>query len=341
MRISWLAVFAVCMSLCQFPAQQAAAEANYPSRSILIIIAASTGGGTDLSSRVLADALEPLLGQKIGILNKPGGGGAEGLVELAKAAPDGYTLGAVFNGPLTAAPHIKKPAYSLDSFAFVASTFEADYMICARKDLPATGSAELVQLLRQKPLAYTYGTDGKGSSAYFAAEGLFDALGVVQRSEGFKGSTDAVKNLFARKADFYIGTVPPILPQIGNGEAKCPIVLGNKAPAFAPGAATPAALGAPGKEATLWRMILAPKGLAEDRAGKLQAAIGKAMASPAVQAFLAAENERAAVKNGPEVEARLRQEFAVNGEIADRLLLATEQPDPPANLNASNKRSTP
>ena len=140
MRISWLAVFAVCMSLCQFPAQQAAAEANYPSRSILIIIAASTGGGTDLSSRVLADALEPLLGQKIGILNKSGGGGAEGLVELARAAPDGYTLGAVFNWAAHGGAAYQEARVFARQFRFRRLDIRGGLYVCARKHLPATDS---------------------------------------------------------------------------------------------------------------------------------------------------------------------------------------------------------
>jgi tripartite-type tricarboxylate transporter receptor subunit TctC len=308
---------------------------GYPSKPIVVIIPFPAGGGTDLSFRALAGAMEPLLGQKFEVVNKPADGGVQGLWEIANAAPDGYTLGATFDGPLTASPHTRKLPYTLDSFTFIESTFESDYLLCVRKDFPAADGTELVSMLREKPLGYSYANDGKGSSGYFAAERLFDALGVVLRSESFNGSQGAAKGLLTGKTSLYIGIAQSVLPRLKSGEIRCPVTLGSEPPSYLPDAKAPAALGAPGKEAAHWRMILAPRGLPAERAAKLEAAIREGMASPAVQAYVAAQGERVAVRGAIETTTRVEREYAVNAEIADRLLLVSEQPAAPANISAS------
>jgi tripartite-type tricarboxylate transporter receptor subunit TctC len=320
--ITRLTALAMGASLCLVSWQTVAAENKaYPSRPITVIIPTSAGGGTDLSFRVLAGALEPVLKQKILVVNKPADSGVEGLAAIAKAAPDGYTLGASFNGPLTASPLVRKMPYTLESFTYIASTFESDYLLCARKDFPAADGPQLVSLVRQKPLGFSYANDGRGGSGYFAAEGLFDALGMVLKSESFNGTSDAAKAFVAGKADLYIGTVPPILEQLKSGEVKCPVTLGGQAPDMLPSASTPAVLGAPGKEVSAWRLVIGPKGMPQAVAAKLEGAIRTAMKSAAVRAFLDAQSERASVQGEVLTAARLKQELAANAELADRLLL--------------------
>ncbi len=301
-----------------------AASDGYPSRPIQLMIPASKGGGADISFRVLAQAMEPILGQKIEIVNEPADSGAVGLAALAKAKPDGYTLGAVWNGPLTASPQVRELAYSIDSFSPIASTFESDYTVCVHKDFPAGTGPALVTLLREKPLGYTYGNEGKGGGGYFAAERLFDALGVIVRSESFNGSGEAARMLAEGKVDLYVGSTPAIMPQIKSRQAKCLIIMSEHRPDILRGVSTLPDLGAKGCEASLWRLILAPKGLPEDRISKVETAIRKAMAAPATQAFLSAEGERPFVQDGPETMARLREEFTAFSEMAGRLGLKHE-----------------
>jgi tripartite-type tricarboxylate transporter receptor subunit TctC len=332
-----LSALALSMILWLGAVHQACAEGGaYPARPIKVIIPTATGGGTDLSFRALAEGLEPILGQKFVIVNRPGDSGADGLWEIANAEPDGYTLGAAFNGPLTASPHVRKLPYSPAHFTFIASTFETPYVLCVRKEFPAATGPQLVNLLRQKPLAYSYGSDGKGGSGYFAAERLFDALGIVLRSEAFNNSADAAANLVSGSIDVYIGAALPIMKHVRSDAVKCPAVLSAEALPILHGASGPAAFGAPGMEASLWRMLLGPKGLPEDRAARLEAAVKAAMASAPVKAFLASHGERAAVRGISETSVRLWQEYAANAELADRLLLARE----PAAGNLSALNST-
>ena len=296
----------------------------YPSRPVQLMISSSKGGGADISFRVLAAALEPVLGQKIEIVNKPANGAAEGLAALAKAKPDGYTLGGVWNGPLTASPQVRALPYTVDSFDTVASVYESDYAVCARKDFPAETGPALVALLREKPLGYTYSNEGRGGAGYFAGERLFEALGVLVRSENYDGSGEAAKNFLAGAVDLYVGTVPAIQAHIKSGSVKCLIVLSTRRPDILRQAATTREIGAEGTEAALWRMIIAPKGLPKDRRAKLEAGIRKAMAAPSVQAFLAAQGERALADGGPETMARLKKEFAAFSDLTSRLGVKSE-----------------
>ncbi len=282
------------------------------------------GGGADLSFRVLASALEPLLGQKIEIENRPANSGSEGLAELANASPDGYTLGAVWNGPLTASPHVRQLPYSLSSFTPVVSTFESDYLICAYRDFPASTGPELVALLRQEPFRYTYGNEGKGGSGYFAAERLFNALGLLVRSESFNGASEAARYFTAGNVDFYVGTAPAIRPYIKSGEAKCLIVMSSRKPEFLPDASTVAEIGAPGNEAALWRMIIAPKGLPAEKIARLEAAVREAMTAPAMRAFYAEQGERPLGQGSAQTAARLTAEYAAFAGIAEKLGLKSD-----------------
>jgi len=296
----------------------------YPLHAIKLIIPAPVGGGADLSFRILAQGMEAFLGQKIEIENNPNDAAAAGLAKIAKAAPDGYTLGAAWNGPLTAAPQMRKLPYKLDSFAPIASTFESDYVLCAKKEFPANNGPELISLLNAGPLAYSYGNEGKGGGGYFAAELLFEDLGVLLRSESYDGSVDVAKNFAAGKVDFYFGTTSAIIPLVKAGTAKCLITLSNsKLDAFA-GSSTLNDIGVPAHQSSLWRLVLAPKGTPKDRLAKVEEAIRKAIGTPAMQTFLAAKGERTIVLSGVQTSARLKAEYDTFANVADRLGLKSE-----------------
>jgi tripartite-type tricarboxylate transporter receptor subunit TctC len=308
-----------------FPAPAATvSDGNYPSRTIQLMIPSSKGGGADISFRILAQAMEPILGQKIEILNKPSDSGAEGLTELASDVPDGYHLGAVWNGPLTASPQIRKLPYTLDSFTAVASTFISDYVLCAHRHFTADSGAALVEAVRTKPFTYSYGSEGKGGSGYFAAESLFEGLGLFLRGEGFDGSAEAAKAFGEHKIDFYFGTTPAIMPQVKAGEAKCLLTLSSRKLDVLPGATPAKELGAPPNHISLWRFIVAPKGLALGRLAKLEAAIRGAMEAPTVKAFLADSGERPFVNGAAETMRLLKDEFAAFSALANRLGLKAE-----------------
>ena len=102
----------VALACLTIPASPVAAQEKYPSRPIELIVHYAPGGGTDIIMRLLAQIIEPMLGQKVVIVNKPGAGGILGVAAVTQAKPDGYTLGGVANAPLTMVPHIQPAPYA-------------------------------------------------------------------------------------------------------------------------------------------------------------------------------------------------------------------------------------
>ncbi|MEP3296957.1 MAG: tripartite tricarboxylate transporter substrate-binding protein, partial [Pseudoruegeria sp.] len=120
------------------------ANAEYPERAIELTIPAGAGGGTDTSARKLAILLEEALGTSIAVLNVGGGGGSVGASQFMQVKPDGYSLFATWNSPLTTVPQVQNVAYSLDSFTPIASTSETAYTLCVNADFPAATGEEFL-----------------------------------------------------------------------------------------------------------------------------------------------------------------------------------------------------
>src|SRR4051812_38020716 len=151
------AVFALLTS----PSAPAGAGA-YPDRPIQMVIPAGPGSSTDTIMRSLAKFAAPLLGQPIVIFNKPGASGTIGVGSVSRASNDGYTIGGVWSGPITMAPHVTTPGYTLEDYQIVAMTTEAPGVLCVQPGFPADNAEQFLAELRSNPDKYTYGSDGVG-----------------------------------------------------------------------------------------------------------------------------------------------------------------------------------
>src|SRR5687767_12518616 len=165
------------------------AQERFPARPVEVIVPTPPGGGVDIVARLLASLVEPALGAKVVVSNKPGGGGALGVVQLTQARPDGYTVAAVWNAPMTILPHTLSVPYTLEDYLPITQlTGGTPFVFCAKLDFPAAGGKEFVELLRANPGKYTYGNDGVAGSVQLAAERAFGKLGVRMRPVPFGGA---------------------------------------------------------------------------------------------------------------------------------------------------------
>jgi tripartite-type tricarboxylate transporter receptor subunit TctC len=297
-----------------------AAAEPFPTRPIELIVPTPPGGGVDLMARLLGELSEPALGQKIVVSNRPGAGGATGVATALRAKPDGYTLAAVWNSPMTLLPHTLEVPYTLDDLAPVTQvTGGTPFVFCARRDFPAGSGETLVSLVRQNPGRYTYGTDGVGGTVQVAAERVFRPLGLKLRPVPFGGAGETAKNFLGGHIDLYGGTIPSILPYVKSGEANCLLVSSAAPSAALPNAATVTALGVPDGASELWRGIIAPKGLPPDRLDILAQAFRAAATGDRFRKFVD-DNSEEAVAEGPDAFGRkLRAEFAANAAILAEL----------------------
>jgi tripartite-type tricarboxylate transporter receptor subunit TctC len=293
--------------------------AEYPERTIELTIPAGAGGGTDTSARKLAILLEEMLGTSIAILNVGGGGGSVGASQFMQAKPDGYSLFATWNSPLTTVPHVQNVAYSLDNFTPIASTSETAYTLCVKADFPATTGEEFLAELKANPGKYTYGNDGIGGTMHLAAERIFQAKGIDAVAIPFGGAGETLQNFLGNHVDIYGGSISTVLPYVENGEAKCPLVTSAADVPALPGASGLEALGLGDKETLLWRAILGPKGLDPEIVAMLADTIEEAVNDPGYVEFLKTKGEVPNVVKGDALGARLQSEYDALAEVSKAL----------------------
>jgi len=283
--------------------------AEYPERSIELTIPAGAGGGTDTSARKLAILLEEALGQSIAVLNVSGSGGSVGATQFMQAKPDGYSLFATWNSPLTTVPQVQDVAYSLDSFTPIASTSETAYTLCVMADFPGTTGEAFLAELAANPGKYTYANDGIGGTMQLAAERIFQEKGIDAIAIPFGGAKESLQNFLGGHVDIYGGSISTVLPHVEAGTAVCPIVTSAADVAALPGASGLEALGMGDKETLLWRAILGPKDLDPAIVRKLADIIETAVNDPGYVEFLATKGETPNVVKGDDLGARLQAEF--------------------------------
>ncbi len=295
------------------------ALAEYPERAIELTIPAGAGGGTDTSARKLAILLEEKLGASIAILNVGGGGGSVGASQFMQAKPDGYSLFATWNSPLTTVPQVQNVAYSLESFTPIASTSETAYTLCVKADFPASTGEEFLAELEANPGKYTYGNDGIGGTMQLAAERIFQSKGIEAIAIPFGGAGETLQNFLGGHVDVYGGSISTVLPYVENGEAKCPLVTSAANVPALPDASGLEALGLGDKETLLWRAILGPKDLDPSIVAKLADTIEEAVNDPSYVEFLATKGEVPNVVKGEDLGARLRAEYDALAEVSKNL----------------------
>lgn len=270
------------------------AQEKFPSQPITVIVPTPPGGGVDIVHRLLGQLAEPILGVKIVVENKPGASGSVGLSALARAKPDGHTLAAVWNAPLTIAPHTLALPYSTRDFEPVTQTTGGTPLIfCVRPDFPAASSKDFIAYAKQNPDKLTYGTDGVGALVQLSGERLFRPLGMKLRAVPFGGAAETLKNLLGGHIDIYGGTIPPIEGQLKAGKVKCLMTTAAEKVKALPEVASTTELGLADQATELWRGLIAPKGTPPERLKILADAFRKAGEDPKFQEYLTKSGEQA------------------------------------------------
>ena len=291
-------VFGAALALPGLAPRFAQAQEVFPSKPIELVVPIAPGGGLDATARLLAELLDPVLGQRVIVVNKAGAGGSIGLTYLAAAKPDGYTLGVVFPAPLTIAPHQSKLSYAPTDFVPITQLMGGTALIfCVKPDFPARNGKEFVEVVKKNPDRYTYSNDGVGAMVQLAGERIFRPLGMKLRPVPASGAAEALNLFLGGHVDIYGGSLEPIAGHIKEGKANCVISTSTAASPAMPNAATVTDLGMPERATENWRGLIAPKGLPADRQRLLETAVRKAAQSERFKAL--ADRSNAVVVAGP------------------------------------------
>ncbi len=286
-----------------------AALAAGPTGPLTLIYPAPAGGGGDAYFRLLSKVMDQS-GFRMVVVNVSGGGGSIGVEKMVNSKPDGTTVAGVWTGPVSIAPHTLGVRYKPADYIPVIQFSSTPYVLCVSPEFPANSGKELLDLAKKNPDKYSFGTDGPGGLGQLAATRVFLAFGVKQRDIPYKGAGETTLALMGRNIDIYVGSIPPILPFVKDGRAKCLIVTSARRADMLPGAASLTDLGIPNEETLLWRGVLAPKGTSAEHIEQLTTVFEQAAKSPESVKFLTDVGETLNIIKGPRLTEVLNKEYA-------------------------------
>ncbi len=256
----------------------------YPSRPITIIVPYSAGGPTDTLARIMAEHMRTSLGQSIIIENVTGAGGTIGVGRVARAAPDGYTLGIGqvstngFNGAVYQLPYDL-----LKDFEPVALLTIAPMWIIGKAALPANNVEELVAWLKANSDKASMAAVGWGSASHLCGVYFQTHTGTRFAFVPYRGAAPANQDLIAGQIDLFCPEASNSLPLVKSGKVKAFAVLSKTRWAAAPDVPTIDEAGLPGLYIPFWHGFFVPAGTSKDFIGKLNAAAVAALAEPALR----------------------------------------------------------
>lgn len=277
--------FMVAAALCAF--SSASWADNYPSRSIKIIVPVAAGGGTDYSARVIAQKLSLALGQSVVVENRPGASGNIGVEQVARAAPDGYTLVMpITSFPVNPSLFSKLPFDTVKDFAPVVLAGTLPLVLVVHPSVEARTPAELIALVKKQPGTINFANSGSGTAAHLAGELFKRMAGVDIVSVNYKGGGPAVSDLLGGQVQMYFATLPSVLPHVQAGKLRAIAVTGKQRLPDMPDLPTVAESGLPGFEVTAWFGLFAPAGTPEPVIKRLNTEVSQILQTTDMQRSL-------------------------------------------------------
>jgi tripartite-type tricarboxylate transporter receptor subunit TctC len=267
-------------------AQPAAGDAAWPIKPVRLIAPFPPASTADVIARVLGQKLSARLGHQFIVDNRVGASGNLGADAIAKAAPDGYTLGIVTSSTQTVAPTLSPslPYDPLKDFTAISMIANSPYALVTYAGLPAKSVRELVALAKTKPGALNYGSAGPASLAHLAGALFATATGTSLTHVPYKSSAQSVVDLISGRLDMQFATIAPTLANIRAGQLRALAVTGRQRVEALPDVPTMEQAGVPGYEATLWFALAGPAGLPAGIAGRLNREVVDALNSAEMKA---------------------------------------------------------
>ena len=262
----------------------AVAQDGWPNRQIRMVVPLPAGASVDVIGRLVAGKLGERLGHTVVIENRAGASGAIGADAVAKAAPDGYTLGmATTTTHVTNAIVNSKLSYDpVKDFTPIALIGVVPYALSVSPKLPVKNVKELLALAKSKPGVLNYSSVGLGSVAHLATELLANMTGIKLNHIPYRSASQAVIDLAEGRIDITFGTLGSSLPLIKDGKIKVLAVSTTKRASQVPAIPTLAEAGVPGFEMSLWFALVAPPKLPAAIATRINREVNAIIVDPAV-----------------------------------------------------------
>ena len=266
-------------------AGHAAAQAAYPTRAVRFIVPYPPGSGTDIVARMLGQKLADAWGQQVLVDNRPGAGAIIGVDAIAKAAPDGYTIGIADNGPLAINPALypKLPYNPLRDFAPITLVANLPFILVVHPNVAATSVAELVALAKARPGQINYASVGNGSAVHLATELLKTRAGIDLVHVPYKGSAPALNGVLSGEAQVMFVNLLSSQQLVKAGKLRALATGTPKRLLAMPDLPTVAEAGVPGYEYLAWFGVVAPAATPRPIIERLNADLRRVIALPEIR----------------------------------------------------------
>jgi tripartite-type tricarboxylate transporter receptor subunit TctC len=267
----------------------AAGAQSWPTKPLRYIVPFPPGGPTDTFSRALTAHLAGALGQPVVVENVSGAAASIGMDRVAKAAPDGYTIGLATTGSHAINPHLYGPKLTYNALKdFTPLTLAVSYVniLVVNPAVPARSVGELIAYANANPGKVNFGSAGNGSSNHLSGELLKSLTGAPMQHIPYKGSAPALTDVVSGQLTFMFDILVTSMPQIRAGRVRGLAVTSAKRSPFAPDIPTMAESGVPGYAeagSNLWFGIVAPAGVPQPIVEKLNAELIRVLRSPAMR----------------------------------------------------------
>jgi tripartite-type tricarboxylate transporter receptor subunit TctC len=264
--------------------QTAALAQSYPARPITVIVTFPPGGSADIVARALQPKLEADLGQSVVVENRPGAGGNIGIGAVARAAPDGYTVGVAAAGVLAVNPHLSRtmPFEPQKDLAPITMLARIPFVLAASQAAPAQSVADVIALAKVDPTKLSIGHGGNGTAMHLTAALFTQMADVKIPLVAYRGTAPATNDVLGGHIPLAVLDIPASLQLIREGKLKALGVTSATRVALMPDVPTLAESGLKGYESVGWFGLVAPAGTPADIISRLNTAFVTALKDPAI-----------------------------------------------------------
>ena len=289
----------------------------YPAKPIRYIVPFAPGGTTDILGRMVAAGLSSSFGQPVVVENKPGQAGSIGSAELARAAPDGYTVGGgtISSHAINATLYPTLPYDPLKDFAPITMLATLPNMLIVHPSVGAGSVAELIALLKSNPNKYSFGSAGNGTSQHISGELFKIMTGTQMQHIPYKGSGPMIPDLLAGTIQLSFENITTAYPQVKGDKLKALAVTSSKRSFVAPEVPTMAEAGLAGYDISSWQAMYAPAGTPREIVSRLHAETVKVLRSPENQKRLSDLGLDAGGMAPEELSALMRSDIPRLGKV--------------------------
>jgi tripartite-type tricarboxylate transporter receptor subunit TctC len=293
------------------------AQPGWPQKPLRLIVPFPPGGGTDMTSRLIAEKLTSGSGWTVVIDNRAGAAGNIGLDAVAKSAPDGYTIGMGQASNLAINPSLyaKMPYDPLKDFVPIVEISAQPVVLVVRQDSPLHTLADFIQAAKARPGAYAIAQAGSGTVGHLAGELLTRRAGIQALQVPYKGAGPAMTDLLGGQVGLYFGNSVSVMSQLTAGKVRALCVTSAQRLPALPAVPTVAEQGYPGFEASTWLGLVGPAGMPAEVVTRINAEVVKLLARKDVQDKLAFEGSMVVTGTPAQFGEFIRAEHAKWGAL--------------------------